>query len=415
MINAEETYKCGKCGICLAVCPIYLEIRDETVSPRAKVQLMKHYAEKNLFPSPHLGSLFNRCLMCGSCTAGCPSGVRHNALFMQMRDCMVADHGEAWKLKVLFHFLTHDAQLRLATRFAGIGRNSPLNHLLKEIKIGNIPIKRLPGFNAKPFRDQLPEHIEPGRKPAGTVIYFSGCATQYVYEAVGHAVVKVLTAMGFRVEIPKMQVCCGLPMFFHGNSEKVRHNILTNLHLLNRSDIRAVVTDCASCGAALRREYAHVLTTLNLAPDAALSVGEKVKDITEFVMENFEMLKPAFRDEKEILPVTYHAPCHLRNAQAVTTGIEELLADLPRVSYMRASDVNECCGGGGPFFYDHPEISGRMVQRKIRNAMATQARYWLTGCPGCTIHLSGNLPDDSRLTVLHPIVLIAALISPHPA
>ena len=412
MMDAEGTYRCGKCGACLTVCPVYREIRDETASPRAKVQLIKHYAEKNLSGSPHLGTLVNRCLMCGGCTAGCPSGVQHDSLFMRMRDCMAADHGEAWKHKVLFHFLSHNAQLRLAARFAGIGRNVVLEHLARDVKIGRIPIKRLPRFNARPFRDQVPEITLPRRKAVGTVVYFTGCATQYVYEKIGHATLRVLTAMGFRVEIPKAQVCCALPLFFHGNMEKSRQNILTNLRVLNRPDIAAVITDCATCGSALRREYAPVLTALHLDPAPARALAEKVRDLSEFVMEHFDLLEPALHSGREKTAVTYHAPCHLRNAQGIATPlVEELLGRLPSVSYVRSADTDSCCGGGGTFCYDYPEISHQMVHRKIQSAKATGARIWATGCPGCRVNLAGNLPEEDRLAVRHPIEIIAGVLA----
>ena len=349
---AQETYKCGKCGICLTTCPVYRELRDETGSPRAKVQLLKHYAENSLSTSPYLAELFNRCLMCGACTVGCPSGVRHDLLYMQMRDCMVSDFGEAWRLKVLFHLLSHETQLRFAAKFAGMSRNVLLPHLNHEIKIGNIQIRRLPAFNAKPFRDQMPEYIIPRRKPVGTVLYFTGCATNYVFEGIGHAVVAVLTAMGFRVQIPKGQVCCGLPMFFHGNMEQARRNIQANIGVLNQPDIVAVVTDCASCGSALRCEYSHIMDALNLPSDPARAVGRTVKDISEFILENFSLLKPALQSKNVFQSVTYHAPCHLRNVQGVVNEIESLLFELPNVSYLKVPDVNACCGGGGTFFYE---------------------------------------------------------------
>ncbi len=65
-MTAEEVHQCAKCGACLTACPVYSELRNETASPRAKVQLIGHYAEKGLPASPHLNELVNRCLMCGS-------------------------------------------------------------------------------------------------------------------------------------------------------------------------------------------------------------------------------------------------------------------------------------------------------------------------------------------------------------
>lgn len=405
-MHAEEVHQCVKCGACLAVCPVYAELRNETASPRAKVQLIGHYAENGLPPSKHLNDLVDRCLMCGACASNCPGGLRHNRLFMRMRAHLGADIGENWRLKVLYHFLSHDQQLAFAARFARFGRNVVMENVAREARLGNIPVKRLPKFNVRPFRDQVPEISMPAGDAKGTVLYFTGCGTQHVFEAVGHAVVTVLTAMGFRVEIPKGQVCCGLPMFAHGRMSAAQENIETNIDLFNREDVVAVVTDCATCGSALRSEYADVLRELGLPAGNAERLSVRVRDVSEFILANYALLEPKLDPDISAETVTYHAPCHLRNAQGVKTEVIELLKRLPHVTYVQSSDFDACCGGGGTFFYDHPEVSHRIVSKKIENALATGAKYWLTGCPGCTVNLAGNLSDTDTIAVMHPVQLV---------
>ncbi len=403
---AEEVHHCNKCGLCLSTCPVFRETREESVSPRAKVQLIRHYAEEGLPTSPRLNDLVHRCLMCGSCTANCPSGVKHDALFMRMRAGMADDYGEDWVKRVIFHFLSHERQLHFASKFGALGRARVLENLVREVKIGAIPVKRLPRFNSRPFRDQMADVIEPRTPARGTVLYFTGCAANYIHEDVGRATVRVLAKMGFRVEIPKDQVCCGLPLFFHGAIEKTVKNVLINIALFNRSDIEAVVVDCATCGAALRKEYATVLKELDLNADAAENLAGKVKDISEFILENLESLTPYFKIKERETVVTYHAPCHLRTTRGVKIPAEQLIENLPGVAYAPASDFDSCCGGGGAFFYDHPAVSKRIVDKKIKSAAATGASLWATGCPGCRVNLSGNLDGSEKLEVLHPVQIV---------
>ena len=115
-MESEEIYRCGKCGISLQVCPVYEQVTDETAGPRAKVQLIKHYVENNLDTSKNLNTIISRCLMCGACTSVCPSQVGHETLFMRMRGNMVKDHGFDWWKRILFHFLSHEEQLKLASK-----------------------------------------------------------------------------------------------------------------------------------------------------------------------------------------------------------------------------------------------------------------------------------------------------------
>ncbi|WP_394707138.1 hypothetical protein [uncultured Desulfobacter sp.] len=55
----------------------------------------------------------------------------------------------------------------------------------------------------------------------------------------------------------------------------------------------------------------------------------------------------------------------------------------------------------------NPEISKKIVVGKIKNAVGTGAQSWATGCPGCRVQLSGNLPQKGMLDVCHPMEIIA--------
>ncbi len=411
-MKADEIHQCNKCGLCLMHCPVYLEARDESNSPRGKVQLIRHFAKHHLESSFYLSDMICRCLMCGACTAMCPSGVEHNRLFRRMRSAMVKDCGQNWKMKVLFHLLAHEDQLHLAGKLSKYGMNWMKDHLLSSFRMGAIPLNKLPGFNAKPFRDRVAQAVEPEGPSQGTVLYFTGCATNYVYDEIGQAVVTVLTQMGYRVEIPKAQVCCGLPLFTHGNIDLSKANMLQNIKILNREDVAAVVVDCATCGSALRLEYAPLLDELGLDPTPARELASRVQDISEFVLHHIDLLKPRLTREPPLIhQVAYHAPCHLRNTQKVTSEVKELLTHLPNVHYVPVPDTYSCCGGGGSFFYEHPEISKKIVDKKIENARASGATIWATGCPSCQINLTGNLEPGDRLSVLHPIKLVEEALS----
>jgi len=409
-MNIEDVHKCAKCGLCLINCPVYKEVLDESNSPRAKIQLIKHYAEHDLASSKNLNELVSKCLMCGNCTAACPSGVRHDSLFMRMRARMVEDFSENWHMRVVYHLLTRESRLDLAVKFAKLGHNAVLKKLAREYKVGNIPIKRLPLFNHQPFRRQVEEITRPVSSSKGTVLYFTGCGTHYVYEDIGRAAVHVLTRMGYEVEIPKDQLCCGLPMFFHGNLQKARANIERNIRIFDRPDVEAVVVDCATCGAAMREEWIEVLKELGADTGPAERLAAKVKDISEFVFDRLELLLPQINPDASPLTTTYHSPCHLRNDRGVQNPIEALLKNIPNIRYRRSVDFDACCGGGGTFFMDFPEISKRIVDKKIANARETGAEILATGCPGCRLNLSGNIDDGDKLRVLHPIQIVSACI-----
>ena len=414
-MESNEVYRCGKCGICLQVCPVYEQLRDESASPRAKVQLIRHYAEHSLATSKKLNQIVSRCLMCGACNIACPSQVGHEKLFMRMRSNMAKDHGRDWLKRLLFYFLSHEEQLKKAAGIAAFGQTVVPDKILNNFLLRNLRISNLPKLNSPPFREQYPYVVRPEGESVGTVLYFTGCGTNLLYDNIGRAVVEVLTTMGFTVEIVPDQVCCGMAMFLRGELEKAKANIIKNITLLNRPDSVAVITDCATCGGALKTGYREVLKELQCSTSDAEQLAGKVRDISEFILEYWEKIEPHIikSEQKQRVTVTYHSPCHLRNSQGGKDMVEQLLGRLPNVDYRPSSDFDKCCGGGGTFFYDYPEVSQKMVETKIQNALKTGADYWVTGCPGCSLNLAGHLESANDIAVVHPIDIVYKALIKH--
>jgi len=257
-MESEEIYRCGKCGFCLSSCPVYQKVLDEKVSPRGKVQLIKYFVEQRLPSTGYLKEIVSKCLMCGNCMDTCPSGLRHAPLFMRMRSEMIEDFGKKWDKKLLSHFLSHEVQLRLASKAMVSCRKIIHDKLAEQIKVGSIPLKRLPQMNPEPFREVYPEYNPPIGEKIGTIVYFTGCSTNYLFSNVGKSVIRVLTRMGFSVIVPKKQVCCGLPLFYQGDLNKASLNITKNIKLLKDDEFKTVIVDCATCGSALKNEYPAV-------------------------------------------------------------------------------------------------------------------------------------------------------------
>ena len=406
-MKADEAYQCGKCGLCLSVCPVYRTTREETTAPRAKVHLIRSFAEKRLPASDRMQEKLQCCLMCGSCTAMCPGGVHHDALFMRMREEMGVRCGQSKEVKALGAILPRENRLRMASKAARLGASSLAQRVIGRMRIGNIPIENFPVPNRIPFRDQVPAVIEPDGRPVGTIAYFTGCATNHIFERTGHAAVKVLRRMGYRILLPRNQGCCGLPLFFPGDIARARDTIVTNLTALQAAACDAVLVDCATCGSALGHMYPLLMEEMNLPADRARDLAGNVWDLGEFIAERFTRLAPHLDSRRATEKVTYHIPCHLRNHGRGRCSIDALFEKLPHVDYRRAPDRDACCGGGGFFFNEYPDISKRMVDGKIKNAVRSGARFWATGCPGCRVQLSGHQPRKAMIDVCHPVEIVA--------
>jgi glycolate oxidase iron-sulfur subunit len=398
-----EVYNCIKCGLCVNSCPVYKQLLFEGASPRGKVQLIKKILEGDLDPSENFHLLLFTCLLCETCTVQCPSGLKVDRLMKAMRAEMLEKFGLAWQKRVLFHLLSSRHLLPFSL-FWGRNLGNPLLSLLpRDGRLGTIPYAKIPRLNPRPFRGQYPEKI-PAAEPAGRVLYFTGCATQYLFENVGHSVIAVLKRLGVEVLIPPDQVCCGLPIFLSGARKTALQNIRRNLEIFSREDVDAVIVDCATCGAALKKEYPHLLEEMGeaAAAAAARALAKKVQDISQY-LSRFD-LKGFLRPVQE--RVTYHDPCHLLRSQGVKEEPRRLLTSIPGVDLVEMEGADVCCGGGGSFQWEHPQIASGISAAKVEAIKKTRAGVVASGCPGCRLQIYGNLGENS-IRVLHPIEVIA--------
>lgn len=398
---------CGKCGICLAVCPVFKVLKEEQASPRARIQLIKAYREKKLPSSPLLKELISKCLMCGSCTANCPSGVDHYAQFIEMRSRLIEAEGDRVEIRGLVYLLAREQRLRLAMGMARLGQGIIPGLFQKKYRLGNIPVKNYPRLNRRPFRSMVGEEIAPEGEERGKVLYFTGCATNYIFAETGLSTLRILGRMGYRVIIPEKQTCCSIPMLFHGGVEEARDNILTNVECLRREGVEAVIVDCPTCGSALKNEFPAMMRKFGVDDTAALAIAARTVDLMSFIHDHLELLDFAGREPAQRQRVSYHLPCHLKNS---FVSAERVLQRIPEISYVQAPDAGECCGGGGTFFYEYPEVSGAMAAARIENVRRSGASVWLTDCPVCRINLAGQLNAEDGITMMHPVSYLARML-----
>ena len=70
--------------------------------------------------------------------------------------------------------------------------------------------------------------------------------------------------------------------------------------------------------------------------------------------------------------------------------------DTAGMEYCQAKDEEVCCGFGGSFSVDFPEISAELLKRKLANVEATGAEVLVTDCPGCVLQLRGGMDRKER-------------------
>jgi glycolate oxidase iron-sulfur subunit len=185
--------------------------------------------------------------------------------------------------------------------------------------------------------------------------------------------------------------CCGLPHLAHGMGDTFLQLAKANIALFEDADI--VVTDCASCGGALKHLASHFESD-PLWRDRAAAFSSKVMDLTEY------LVSAGYRSpEKRETTFTFHDPCHLVRGQGIRSQPRRLLESAGTLLEMK--DADTCCGGAGTFYMDHPDAAGQVLERKRENIENTGAEIVVTACPGCLIQLTRAAEASGKFKAMH--------------
>jgi len=171
--------------------------------------------------------------------------------------------------------------------------------------------------------------------------------------------------------------------------------------------------DCATCGAALKNEYPHLLKDLRELGEkvtdeeikAAELLSSKTMEVTVFIEAHKDWL-PKMREDGKKIRVTYHDPCHMAKGMKVTAQPRNILKSIPGVEYVEMPGAIDCCGGGGSFQVEHAEVSEKITKRKIDNIAATKAQVVTTCCPGCNVTISNHLDPAGGVKTMHPVQIL---------
>ena len=413
----DQLMKCVRCGQCRMVCPVFAEVRQETVSPRGHVFMTQALRDGKVEPTQELYDHFARCLLCETCTSTCPSGISIHEMNAAARSYIEEQHPSATKKLVFEKLWVNAKSLRKATKAIRLSDSLGMRNMGRSLGLTRL----LPGDMAKAedILDKIPEKaamdLLPEMNPAlgetkYKVAYFLGCATNLLSPSIAVATVNVLTHNHCSVVIPKNSACCGLPHVSNGKMGAAKKLVLQNLKVFNALDVDYIITDCASCSASLRKEFlSFVLHGEGKEAEIEKFAG-KVMDLTVFLTDvlHLEENLPPVKNAKKALPkITYHDPCHLAKAQKIKEQPRKLLSANAGVEFVEMKN-NDCCGGSGTYSLTHYDTSMKILAKKIESVRETGAEVVATCCPSCTMQLKYGLRKNNMqsVAVKHPVELI---------
>lgn len=427
----EAIIRCIRCGACRVACPVFEELGNESYGARGRVRLLRALIYGEMPVTPGIIDRMSACLLCKSCTEGCPSGMEVYRLVRAARAEIVRAKGlPLWKSLAYRGLLSRKGLFDLAF---GVGRScrgaflAPVEGggaLRSRLGLGPLRGRHVAPIGEPSFLATAAARQRPARDPSITVggsggagspprprvAFFAGCLINYGYPGTGHAAVRVLERLGAGVIVPPEQGCCGTPIQSGGDVETARRVAERAMDLLLAQPAEYVAVACASCGFTLVEGYRDLFPANSAAGEKARALASRVRDVSALAVELGglpEDLHGVGGPAGVPTTVTYHDPCHLNRGQGVSRQPRQLLAGVPGVKISEMANPARCCGFGGTFSIEHYELARQINDHKIQDILSTGADVVVTGCPGCRMHITDGLRrHGSALPVLHTVEVL---------
>lgn len=376
---------CVHCGFCTATCPTYQELHDERDGPRGRIYLIKQLLEGGEVTEKTRTHL-DRCLTCRSCETTCPSGVKYGRLVDIGRGLMEEAVPRSAKDKLVRWGIRQ--VLPYPARFGGL------------LKVGQL-LKPLAPYAVQ---DKIPKKQKSSPWPSSShervMLVLAGCAQPAAAPNTNAAAARVLDKLGITlVEAPKAG-CCGAVSYHMSAHDEgldfMRRNIDAWWPAI-KAGAESLVMTASGCGAMVK-DYGHLLRDDPVYAERAARVSELCKDLSEVLAaEDLAPLKLAQRNER----VAFHCPCTLQHALQLSGVVEEIL-EKAGVELTKTKDKHLCCGSAGTYSILQPEMSQRLLKKKLTALTVDSPQRIVTANIGCQLHLGSK----AEVPVQHWIELL---------
>jgi len=406
----KQALQCIRCASCLNVCPVFRlvggHVFGKVYTGGIGTILTAWFDE--LKKSEDIQGL---CIQCGACKDVCPGKIDIPELIMEIRRRLVQEQGVPMLQRAIYSVVNNRKLFHGMLRAASLAgkpftsgkfvRHLPM--FLADLTDG----RSLPAIAAEPFRDRFKKIKQP--ECTEKAAFYAGCLIDFAYPEMGEALVRILNKAGIQVIFPEEQTCCGAPARYNGAYETAAGNAVDNIKALLAEEVTYVVSACPTCTVALDHEFINTFESLGQTEwiPKARELAARTVDFSTLVKKLVDEGRLTMKEGQQLGKVTYHDSCHLKRTLKVSEQPRELLQ---KAGYELAEmfECDMCCGMGGSYSLKLPEISGPILQRKLKNIKDTGAPLVAMDCPGCVMQIRGGFDQDgAAVTVRHTAELLA--------
>jgi L-lactate dehydrogenase complex protein LldE len=215
-------------------------------------------------------------------------------------------------------------------------------------------------------------------KPVGL---FIPCFIDQFFPQVGEAVMEICLRLGVQPHYPEEQTCCGQFALTVGNLNTARR--LASHFLQVFSGDGDILCPSASCTLTVRQDYLDLVGSLG-ARQQVRAVTSRVFELSEWLAARGPLpWRPRFEGV-----LALHRSCKAREL-GVLSGARKLLDQVGGLTVTTVSPYYTCCGFGGVFKAQHPDLAQAIGQAYLEAVIATGATGLVSLDASCFLHLRG--------------------------
>lgn len=421
MQELEDQLKvCMRCGMCQAVCPLFAETGHESDVARGKLALLDGLVQE-MFKNPKgVNERLNKCLLCGSCAANCPSGVKVIEIFIKARAIITGFLGLSPAKKVILRGMLSCPEIfdRLVERAAKFQKifMQPANELLGTScarlispLLGNRHFKKLAPV---PFHRMVPSLNTDRGRSGIKVAFYVGCLIDKIFPNIARNAIDVFNHHGVGIFMPEGQSCCGIPAISEGDTVTFNRLVRHNLEIFDVEKFDFMVTSCATCTSTIKEIWPMMADKdSGYVKSRVKKIAQKTLDINQFLVLKVGLEKVEFDGGVDAVEVTYHDPCHLKKLLGVFAEPRFLIKANPEYRFKEMPESDRCCGLGGSFNLRYYELSANIGKLKRDSIKASGSQIVATGCPACMLQISDMLSKfGDNIVVKHPVEIYKEFI-----
>jgi len=225
-----------------------------------------------------------------------------------------------------------------------------------------------------------------------TVQLFITCLVDSFYPETGESIVSILHRLGVSVNFPCDQTCCGQPPFNAGLRAEARPIAEHTIRAFEKTS-GDVLIPSGSCAHMIKHGYPELFQNDPAWLQRAQALGNRVYEFTEYLVDKLGATDIGARWEGVH---TYHPACHTLRGLQIDRQPRALLANVRGAQIVELPNAEDCCGFGGIFSIEHPELSAEWLKRKISNLELTQSPTLVVTEAGCLMHIAGGLHRQKK-------------------